>query len=387
MVATQRRMDWVKRSEFNARLWTPLLNEFQRLHPDVRVSLSTVREEDLAAELKERTGRGLGPDLILTRGAMANTLLREGLIEPVPQTPSMQRTIAQVDPAHLRQVRAESELSAMPLADVVTLACYNKKTMPVPPRTTDELLATAASGRTVGISIDPFGIWWTAGTRGAVAPLIPVLLGTPQEGPAPSAEEERKIASWLAWLRQLGVQSRVDLASGPEELTQGLISARLDWIPCYSLTLSLLQEAMGKRLGISALPKGPGGPPSPLNSLEVFAFGLDSSARQRKQAAELVRLSVDPYMQRRLVLESQEVLPVNRFVETPVASSGVLAALSEAFRQVDTAPVLLRKPYDVRHLNIVLPQIEALIQQVVMGVVTPEEGAKQLLRLGGERAP
>jgi maltose-binding protein MalE len=108
MVATQRRMDWVKRSEFNARLWTPLLNEFQRLHPDVRVSLSTVREEDLAAELKERTGRGLGPDLILTRGAMANTLLREGLIEPVPQTPSMQRTIAQVDPAHLRQVRAES---------------------------------------------------------------------------------------------------------------------------------------------------------------------------------------------------------------------------------------------------------------------------------------
>jgi ABC-type glycerol-3-phosphate transport system substrate-binding protein len=158
MVVTQRRMDWLKRNETHDRLWAPLLKEYQRLHPNVRVSFYTVREEDLHDQLRQRLGRGLGPDLLLTRGAMANTLLREGLIAPVPQTPGMARSLAEIRPEDLRRVRNGTELAGVPVSDVVTLACYDRKTLTTPPRTTEELMATAAAGHIIGLSLDAFGI-------------------------------------------------------------------------------------------------------------------------------------------------------------------------------------------------------------------------------------
>jgi maltose-binding protein MalE len=388
MVVTQRRMDWLKRNETHDRLWAPLLKEYQRLHPNVRVSFYTVREEDLHDQLRQRLGRGLGPDLLLTRGAMANTLLREGLIAPVPQTPGMARSLAEIRPEDLRRVRNGTELAGVPVSDVVTLACYDRKTLTTPPRTTEELMATAAAGHIIGLSLDAFGIWWTAGTQGAVDDLVPILLGEGASTPGNEARAQKTIAAWLAWLRQLAVLSRVDLASGPEELSQGLQSGRVDWIPCYSLTLSTLREAMGERLGVSALPFGPDGRnPSPFNSLDVWAFGLDSSARQHQRAIDLVKLSVDPFLQRRIVLESQEVLSVNRLVPTPVASSGVLAALAEAQKQSEEDATSFRKPFELRHLNLVVPQMEAVIQQVMVGVLTPEEGARQIRSFAGSRNP
>jgi arabinogalactan oligomer/maltooligosaccharide transport system substrate-binding protein len=382
MVVTQRRLDWLRRDAIEERLWMPLLEEFHRLHPNVRVSLYTVSEEEVVAELQQRTARGLGPDLVLLRAPMANSLLQQGLIAPVPQTPAMERSIDQLTPGYLERVRDGSTLAGLPLHDLVGLACYNRQKMPSPPRTTEELMALAASGRTIGISNDSYGIWWTAGTRDAAASLVPILLGEAPESPASQRQAEMKIAGWLAWLREVVMQSRVDLATGPEELSQGLISGRLDWIPCFSLTLSKLKSAMGDRLGVSALPRGPGGPASPFNSLQVWAFGLDSSGPQRQSAADLAQLSVDPFLQRRFLLESQEVLPVNRFVETPVASSGVLAALAIARRQFETVSPLLKKPFEVNHLNAVSRDLEAVIQQVLVGVLTPQEGAKRVIQLG-----
>lgn len=388
MVTTQPRMDWLKRSEPHRRLWDPLLKEYQRLHPNVRVSIYTVREEDIRFQLRQRSARGLGPDLILTRAAMANTLLREGLITPVPKTPGMQRSIDEIWPDDLGRVRKGTELAAVPVSDVVTLACRNRTSLPTPPRTTDELMAAAASGHIIGLSMDAFGIWWTAGTQGAVNELFPILLGEVVHSPGSEARAQKTIAGWLAWLRQLAVLSRVDLASGPEELSLGLSSGRLDWIPCYSITLGTLREAMGDRLGVSTLPTGPGGrPPSPFNSLDVWAFGLDSSDSQQQRAVDLVKLSVDPFLQRRIVLESQEVLSVNRLVPTPVASSGVLAALAEAVKQAESDAPSFRKPFDLRHLNIVVPRLEGVVQQVMVGVLTPEEGARQIRSLAEIRTP
>jgi hypothetical protein len=114
----------------------------------------------------------------------------------------------------------------------------------------------------------------------------------------------------------------------------------------------------------------------------VWSFGLDSSPRQRQNAADLARLSIDPMLQRRYVLDSEEVLPVNRFVTTPVASSGVLAALAKAEEQFQSGSPLLTRPFTTEHLHAVTKLTENLIQQVMLGVLTPQEAAAQLLRFG-----
>lgn len=383
MVVTQTSLDWLRRDALEDRLWNPLVEEYRRLHPNVRLSLFTVNEDGVEQELRRRTSRGLGPDLILVRAPLANTLLEEGLIAPVPLTPSMERTIEQIAPRYLARVRHGSDLAGLPLHELVTLACFNRQRVSSPPSTTEDLMALAASGRTIGLSIDPYGIWWTAGTRDADKAIVPLLTGNLASGPATTdALNEAKITAWLAWLRQIAQQSNVDIASGPQELSEGLISSRLDWIPCFSITLDLLKTQMGNRLGVSALPRGPGGAPSPFNSLQVWAFGLDSSPRQRAYASDLARLSVDPLLQRRYVLESREVLPVNLAVETPVASSGVLAALAEAQNQFQAGSPLLSSPFTLNHLSVVALQLEELIQQVMVGVLTPREGMEAIQRLG-----
>jgi arabinogalactan oligomer/maltooligosaccharide transport system substrate-binding protein len=382
MVVTQSSLDWLRRDALEERLWRPLAEEYRRLYPNVRLSIFTVTEDGVEQELRKRTSRGLGPDLILLRAPLANSLFEEGLIAPVPLSPSMERSIAQIAPNYLARVRHGSDLAGLPLHELVTLACFNRQRVPIPPSTTEDLMALAASGRTIGLSIDPYGIWWTAGTRDATKAIVPILTGDLDPAPATNELMEAKITSWLAWLRQIAQQSKVDIASGPEELSDGLMTSRLDWIPCFSITIDVLKTRMGNRLGVSALPRGPGGMPSPFNMLQVWAFGLDSSPRQRQYASDLAELSVDPLLQRRYVLESQEVLPVNRAVETPVASSGVLAALAEAQRQFESGTPLLSKPYTVKHLSVVAHQLEKLIQQVMVGVLTPREGMEAIRRLG-----
>jgi arabinogalactan oligomer/maltooligosaccharide transport system substrate-binding protein len=382
MIVTQRRLEWLRHEAIRQKLWDPLLEEYQNVHPNVRVNLSTVDENVLVEELKLRTSRGLGPDLLLLRAPMANTLLKAGLIAPVPQTPAMRRTIASVDPRFLKRVGHGSRLAGLPLHDLVTLACFNRQKVPYPPRTTDELMAMAAAGRAIGLSIDPYGIWWTAGTRGADRAIAPILTGTVPSSSNKRGREREVISAWLVWLREVAQQSRVDIASGPQDLFNGLVASRLDWIPCFSLTLAPLRKAMGPRLGVTALPSGPGGAPSPFSILQVWAFGLDSSPRQRQNAAALTRLSVDPMLQRRYVLDSEEVLPVNRFVPTPVASSGVLAALAEAEQQFQSGSPLLTQPFTTEHLHTMTKRIESVIQQVMLGVLTPQEAAAQLLDAG-----
>ena len=382
MVVTQRKLGWLRRETVQEQLWSPLLEEFHNLRPNVRVSLYTVTEDQVEDELKRRTSRGLGPDLILVRAPMANTLLNDGLIAPVPGNAAMDRSIAQVTPRYLDRVRQGGRLAGLPLYELVTLACYNRQQLPSPPRTTEDLVAMAAAGRTIGISIDPYGIWWTVGTRDADQAMMTILTGQHDPSPAARRRDLEVLTDWLSWLHLLAQQSKVDLASGPEELTNALSGSRLDWIPCFSLTLARLKASMGDRLGVATLPSGPGGAPSPFTTLQVWAFGLDSSPLQRQNASDLAALSVDPMLQRRYVLDTREVLPVNRTVQTPVASSGILAALAEAQNQFQSGSPILSKPFTITHLKGVAVRVEAIIQQVMVGVITPREGAMQILRLG-----
>jgi hypothetical protein len=60
----------------------------------------------------------------------------------------------------------------------------------------------------------------------------------------------------------------------------------------------------------------------------------------------------------------------------------VLAALAESERQFELGFPVLSLPNTLDHLRQVSRRMEAVIQQVIVGVLTPEEGARMLMRLG-----
>jgi hypothetical protein len=375
------RLEWLQRDGKDRIAWTPLLQEYQRLHPGLQLQVSVVDEAHLEETLRRDRSRGLGPDLLVLRAPVANALLQQRLVERLDDQPAWHRSRPLLEPALVERVTTAAGVSGLPAYNILTLACFNRQVVPRPPSSLDALMGLAASGRPIGVAVDPIGIWWSAGALGAQDAMVPILTGNPRVATASPTADRAALLVWLTWLRQLALQSRVDIASGPRELVEGLESGRLSWIPCYSSSLAHLERSMGKRLGVAPLPGGPAGPPTPFGTVMVMALGSDSSPPQRRLALQLAELSLDPLVQREITLESLMVLPANRFVSVPVASSGRLAALKQAQQQFDERSKLLTASFSADRLRRMQPLVEDLLWKVMLGVVTPQQGTEALLRL------
>jgi ABC-type glycerol-3-phosphate transport system substrate-binding protein len=374
-------LEWLQRDGKDRIPWTPLLQEYQRLHPGVQLQVSVLDEAHLEETLRRDRSRGLGPDLLVLRAPVANALLQQGLVERLDDQPAWRRSQPLLEPALVERVTSAAGVAGLPVYNLFTLACFNHQAVPRPPASLDELIGLAASGRPIGVAVDPIGIWWSAGALGAQDAMVPILTGNPRVASTSPSADRAALLAWLTWLRQLTLQSRVDIASGPRELVEGLESGRLSWIPCYSASLAHLERSMGQRLGVAPLPAGPAGPPTPFSTVMVMALGSDSSAPQRRLALELSELSLDPLVQREITLQSLMVLPANRFVSVPVASSGRLASLEQAQRQFDQRSKLFKASYSADRLRRMQPLVEDLLWKVMLGVVTPQQGTEALLRL------
>jgi len=374
-------LEWLQRDGKDRIPWTPLLQEYQRLHPGVQLQVSVLDEAHLEETLRRDRSRGLGPDLLVLRAPVANALLQQGLVERLDDQPAWRRSQPLLEPALVERVTSAAGVAGLPVYNLFTLACFNHQVVPRPPASLDELIGLAASSRPIGVAVDPIGIWWSAGALGAQDAMVPILTGNPRVASTSPSADRAALLAWLTWLRQLTLQSRVDIASGPRELVEGLESGRLSWIPCYSASLAHLERSMGQRLGVAPLPVGPAGPPTPFSTVMVMALGSDSSAPQRRLALELSELSLDPLVQREITLQSLMVLPANRFVSVPVASSGRLAALEQAQRQFDQRSKLFKASYSADRLRRMQPLVEDLLWKVMLGVVTPQQGTEALLRL------
>ena len=374
-------MHWLRASFRDRREWQPLLLQFRALHPQVAVDITEVEEADLRDYLARARSRGLGPDLLLLRAPVANSLLAADLVDPLPRQPELRRSLALVQPADLRRVSSPRGLSGLPFLADTTLACYDRRRVAAAPTSLAALLALAAQGRPIGLALEPTSLWWTAGALGIQNAVVPLITGYPASTSATEAGDRAAILRWLRWLHQSALQSGVDIASGPQELTEGLESGRLAWIPCYSLSLRRLESRLGRNLGVAPLPSGPGGPPTPFGSLQVWSLGQDSSPFQRQLALALAEISLNPLVQRQITLQSRMVLPANRFVTIPVASSGRLAALAQAQDQFRHSSAPLVTSFLAEPAQRVLPTIETVFSEVTVGVMTPEQGAEVLMGL------
>ncbi|MFM7453481.1 MAG: hypothetical protein ACKO1V_05900 [Cyanobium sp.] len=101
-------------------------------------------------------------------------------------------------------------------------------------------------------------------------------------------------------------------------------------------------------------------------------FGRNSSPAQQRIAREVARFSVNPRVQRNLTLSTLILLPVNRFVPAPVASSAVLAAMVRSAEQSErSTPVI----HGLMSNNGAEKALSALLNRVLFGELSPREAA------------
>jgi hypothetical protein len=255
------RLEWLQRDGNDRIPWTPLLQEYQRLHPGVQLQVSVLDEAHLEQTLRRDRSRGLRPDLLVLRAPVANALLQQGLVERLDDQPAWHRSQPLLEPALVERVTSAAGVAGLPVYNLFTLACFDRQTVPRPPASLEELMGLAASGRPIAVAVDPIGIWWSAGSLGAQDAMVPILTGNPRVASASAAADRAALLAWLTWLRQLALQSRVDIASGPRELVEGLESGRLSWIPCYSASLAHLEAAWDNGSGSLRCPVARPAPP------------------------------------------------------------------------------------------------------------------------------
>jgi arabinogalactan oligomer/maltooligosaccharide transport system substrate-binding protein len=349
-----------------------VLRRFRQIHPNVMVRVAVYRQALLAFALSRRQRSGLGPDLIATSADEAHALLRRGLAEPIPLGARQRAAIA---PALLQRVTdRQGRVFAQPLVVLAQLACYDKRRLAEPPASVRELLRASAAGAKVGLAIDPRQLFWSAGSLGA----LPAIRTAAVAGAQPDQRQMDGLRGWMQWLQAAQNQSRLSFLDNEQQLRQGLIDGQLDWITCRSGDLKLLQGSMGRHLGVAALPNGDGFQASPVSLLRVLVLGRGSSPRQRQLAIDLAHFSLNPLMQRSLIVENLGVLPVNRYVSVPVSSSHMLAALQVASRQsMEATPVLTAlHAEDPR-----VPRLREVLAEAIFAEITPEQAAQRLVSI------
>jgi hypothetical protein len=104
-------------------------------------------------------------------------------------------------------------------------------------------------------------------------------------------------------------------------------------------------------------------------------FGRNSSPAQRRITRELASFSINPLVQRNLTFTTMVMLPVNRFVPAPVASSAALDAMVRSAEQSkQTTPLILSLIDNVKAEQ----AISAVLSRVLFGELTPRQAAEIL---------
>jgi arabinogalactan oligomer / maltooligosaccharide transport system substrate-binding protein len=343
---------------------------FRDLNPGVSIQLLTFPESEMLEQIRRRQQAGLGPDLLVVQASTALELHRAGLARAIAAPRSL---TDQIEPTLLARVRLhDGRVAGLPLLVQPELACFNRQRLPQgSPADLDSLLRLSAGGVRVGMSIDPLRLLWTVGSLGASPALERASRGEPL-----SAEDRRQLKLWLAWLQNAAFQQRINFLGSQEDLLTELKAGQLDWITCRSSSLVRLRSHLDQDLGVAPLPGGPGGAATPINLERVLALGVNSSRNQREIALELIRFSLNPLSQRKLTMENLDVLPANRFVPVPVASSATLASMVRSAEAGEQASPLL---LNLMANRAALPALSNLLPKVIFGDLDPREAAEQMV--------
>ncbi len=343
---------------------------FRQLHPRVAIETNLLRESAFIEEVRRRQAAGFGPDLMLVAGSTAHALVEADLARSL-QLP--QATRRQVDPDSLQRLEIPPRgLAGLPILRRPQLACYNRSRLATSPTSVDELLSQARGGLRVGLAVESRSLFWSTGPLGADRAIIAAAAGRPL-----AAGEREGLQRWLAWLSAANFNQKVFIEPDQEALVQGLLERRLDWIPCNSGNLSRLRRTLGASLGVSDLPGGPYGPPTPITRLRVLAFGTDSTARQRRVAEALAVFALNPWIQSTLTTDNQDMLPTNRFVPPSALHTPVLKAMQRSVRQADASDAIARllpagDPRD--------RELTRLVTAVAFGEITATEATGDVVR-------
>lgn len=355
------------------RLANELANEFMRVNPQVSLHLRLTSENEVLPLMRSRSELGAAPDLLITRVPAAHALAQEGL------TTSSSLEPIELDPLRIKflgRFRQGNRFRALPLLVQPTVACYNRKRVPTPPRSLDQLVKQASEGNKMGLPLEMRELLWTATGFRAQQPLFQLLetksrihSKEPLKGTA-----RESVLAWLGWLYRANVEPNVIFVDTADELVARLEKGQLDWISCNATTIPRLQRSLGSNLAVADLPRGPDGtPPRPFARMLVMSFGRDSTFGQRESAEKFALFVLNEYTQSNMVAKAIGNMPVNQSVVVPVKDAAYLPVMERSLNNS-----IIPSFYEGMRITTLGNALRPLLKQNIYGEQKPEEVLKSM---------
>ena len=294
--------------------------EFKGLNPHVQVKLRALPSERLEQELKFRTERGLGPDLlVLANNRDLISFQAQGYISSVQLLPREKESFRS---PFLQNLRYRNQQLGLPLLAFAPLACFDRRRLPQPPQTLNDLIRLGQQGHSIGLNSGVAGLY----------ELLSAFNVTLFPHSNTRSSQYQRILRALEWIREANLQPHITFLSDDGELRKGLEAGRFEWVGCSSGWLPTLRRSLGGNLGVAVLPVGPAGPLRPVVRMPIWAFGAQSTARQRQLAMQFVMFASNVVNQRNMALQLGTVLPVNPAIALPLKAYPDLAVMQQAMK-------------------------------------------------------
>ncbi|MEZ4660740.1 MAG: extracellular solute-binding protein [Caldilineaceae bacterium] len=281
-----------------------VLATFQEIHPDVLVQVTYIPGDEMLTRYLAAADSGLGPDMFLGAGEWTPQLAERHLIvdlarliqsdqafagEGEADNDPVRRILTRYTPATLDAVRYGDGLYGLPQALNVQALLYNQALVAEPPATLDQLLAQAAQGATVGMSITFEDAFWG----------VPAFGGRLRDDEGRYILDRGGMANWLNWLKNAREAPGMILDADRQELRKRFRAQELALYIGFSDELPEITRPADEseaesvnvigeeQLGVAPLPTGPTGNPGPFLRVNTFFFNTASSAEQFARAMAL----------------------------------------------------------------------------------------------------
>jgi arabinogalactan oligomer / maltooligosaccharide transport system substrate-binding protein len=349
------------------------IDDFQNQNPGIKITRQTFLNEELRTRYTTFATGGQAPEIVYGPNDNAGVFATAKLISPVDEFVD----VSQFTSASLEVARLGGKYMAVPLSYGNHLILfYNKKMLPEPPKTTDELIATAKkfsdpAKNVYGFVFNQIEPFW-------VAPFLGGFGGWPlqyDESGAPKITlDNPPMVATLAFLKKLKFDDKVipgecdyDCAKGIFLEGKAPLTINGDWV------IPEFTTALGKEvLGIAPLPvvSATGKPMTPMVSGRYLFLSNAMSPERKAAVKKFVQYLTSIPVQIEVATLMNRIPAVKAALDSPDVQ-----ALSDLKPIIDAAANGRAMPAD-EEMRAAWDSMRPALQKVMAGTLEPKDAAR-----------
>jgi maltose-binding protein MalE len=363
---------WVQMDPDEKARFEKNLEAFRATHPAAKIDVLTFDTENLRQQFQTQAAAGAGPDLSFGPSDQVGPLSLVKLLRPLDTTMPAGAFDAFV-PASLDTLDGHIWQIPDQLGNHLMLL-YNRKLLPVPPTTHDELVAAGRRLTTKAGTPDArYGFVMNTSEPYWLAPYLAGFGGWVLDAARKPTLDSPAMVAALGYLKALRDEAKIMPREADYQVSETLFKeGRAAMIVNGPWSIGGYRSA-GIDLGTAPLPRLPNGRwPEPMIASKGYSVSVNVPAAKLPRVVELVTYLTGPEAQMRDIAKLG-FFPSNAqaFADSLFVGDPVLAGAREALAKGRRMPV-------VPEMRVVWDSMRPNLQDVMNGAKTPEQAARDM---------